>query len=61
MTYQEVSSFSQSWGLVFLLAMFVVAVAYALWPSNKDKFNDAASSLLDEDESCHKKTKKLMK
>jgi|TARA_R110002096_G_scaffold266710_1_gene460314 cytochrome c oxidase cbb3-type subunit IV len=49
MTYQEVSSFSQSWGLVFLVTMFVVAVAYALWPSNKDKFNDAANSPLDEE------------
>lgn len=49
MTFQEVSSFSQSWGLVFLVAMFVVAVAYALWPSNKEKFDDAAKSLLDED------------
>ena len=49
MTYQEVSSFSQSWGLVFLVVMFVIAVAYALWPSNKDKFDDAAKSLLDED------------
>lgn len=49
MTYQEISSFSQSWGLVFLVVMFVAAIAYALWPSNKDKFNDAANSMLDED------------
>ncbi|MDG1709012.1 MAG: cbb3-type cytochrome c oxidase subunit 3 [Emcibacteraceae bacterium] len=49
MSYQEVSSFSQSWGLVFLVSMFVVAVAYALWPSNKEKFDDAAKSALDED------------
>ena len=49
MTYQEVSSFSQSWGLEFLVTMFVIAVVYALWPSNKEKFDDAAKSLLDED------------
>ena len=49
MSYQDVSSFAQSWGLVFLVIMFVAAIAYALWPSNKDKFNDAANSMLDED------------
>lgn len=49
MTFQTVSSFAQSWGLVFLVSMFVVAVAYALWPSNKEKFNKAAKSALDED------------
>ena len=49
MSYQEVSSLSQSWGLVFLVAMFIVAVAYALWPTNKEKFKDAAKSALDED------------
>ncbi len=49
MTYQEISSFSQSWGLVFLVIMFVAALAYALWPTNKDKFNNAAKSMLDED------------
>ena len=49
MTFQEVSSFSQSWGLVFLVTMFIVAITYALWPSNKEKFDDAANSLLDED------------
>jgi len=49
MTFQEVSSFAQSWGLVFLMSMFVIAVAYALWPSNKEKFKNAAKSALDED------------
>jgi cytochrome c oxidase cbb3-type subunit IV len=49
MSFQEVSSFSQSWGLVFLVSMFVVAIAYALWPSNKEKFKKAAKSALDED------------
>ena len=49
MTFQEVSSFAQSWGLVFLMTMFIVAVGYALWPSNKNKFDDAGNSPLDED------------
>lgn len=49
MTYQEISSLSQSWGLVLLVVMFLIAVAYALWPTNKDKFDKAAKSPLDEE------------
>ncbi|MBT5185954.1 MAG: cbb3-type cytochrome c oxidase subunit 3 [Kordiimonadaceae bacterium] len=49
MTFQEISSFSQSWGLVFLVVMFIIAIGYALWPSNKKKFDDAAKRALDED------------
>jgi len=49
MTFQDVSSLSQSWGLVFLAIMFLVAVAYALWPTNKDKFDKAAKRALDKE------------
>ncbi len=49
MTFHDVSSLSQSWGLVFLVTMFLIAVAYALWPTNKDKFDKAAKSALDEE------------
>ncbi len=42
MSYQEVSEFSRSWGLVFLMIVFGVAVLYALWPSNGRKFREAA-------------------
>ena len=49
MTYQTVSAFAQSWGLVFLVVMFGTAVVYALWPSNKSKFKKAAHLPLEED------------
>ncbi len=42
MTYQEASEFARVWGLVFLVAMFVGAVIYALWPSNRRRFEEAA-------------------
>lgn len=42
MSYQEVSEFSRSWGLVFLMIVFGLAVLYALWPSNKKRFSEAA-------------------
>ncbi len=49
MTHQEVANFAETWGLVFLFAMFAVAVTYALWPSNKSKFTKAAHNPLDEE------------
>lgn len=49
MSFQTVSHFAQSWGLVFLLVMFGSAVVYAMWPSNKGKFKKAAHLPLEED------------
>jgi cytochrome c oxidase cbb3-type subunit 4 len=49
MTYAEAVQFAQSWGLVLLCALFAAAVAYALWPANKDRFRRAASAPLRED------------
>jgi cytochrome c oxidase cbb3-type subunit 4 len=49
MTYQVVSQFAQTWGLVFLVAAFVLAVAYALWPSNRKGFDRAARRPLEEE------------
>ena len=49
MTYETVAAFAQTYGLVFLVVMFLAVLAYALWPGNKRKFHDAAHRLLDED------------
>jgi len=49
MTHQEVANFAESWGLVFLFSMFIIAIVYALWPGNKSKFNEAAHRPLDEE------------
>ena len=49
MDYQSFSAFSQSWGLVYLMALFLGVVCYAFWPRNKAKFDRAAHIPLDED------------
>jgi cytochrome c oxidase cbb3-type subunit 4 len=49
MDYQTVANFAESWGLAFLMVMFAIAVLYALWPSNKDKFDKAAQLPLQDD------------
>ena len=49
MTYQDVAQFAESWGLAFLMLLFATAVIYALWPANKEKFDQAAHMPLNDD------------
>jgi cytochrome c oxidase cbb3-type subunit IV len=49
MTYQTLSGFAQTGGLVYFAGMFLAAVAYALWPRNKSRFDEAARLPLAED------------
>jgi cytochrome c oxidase cbb3-type subunit 4 len=48
-TYKTLAEFAQTWGLVYFVAVFLLVVVYALWPSNKAKFDDAAHMPLRED------------
>jgi cytochrome c oxidase cbb3-type subunit 4 len=41
--YEALSSFAQTGGLIYFVVMFAAALTYALWPSNKSKFEDAAN------------------
>jgi cytochrome c oxidase cbb3-type subunit 4 len=51
MTYESAAQFAQTWGLVYAVALFCGALAYALWPRNKSTFDRAARMPLDgEDE-----------
>ena len=50
LTYEDVVWFSKSFGLFYLLALSAAVVVYAYWPSNKERFDQAAHSILaDED------------
>jgi len=48
-TYKLFANFAQTWGLIYFVTVFALAVAYALWPSNKTRFDDAARMPLRED------------
>ena len=48
-TYKMLAEFAQTWGLVYFLVIFVASMAYALWPSLKDRFDEAARMPLRED------------
>lgn len=49
MDYETASRFAQTYGLVYLFILFLGVIVYALWPSNRRKFKDAAEIPLKED------------
>jgi len=50
MTYDVVATFSQVTSLLMFVAMFIAVLAYALWPGNKKRFDDAQKRALDLEE-----------
>lgn len=48
-TYRTLAEFAQTWGLVYFVAVFLVVLVYALWPSRKKRFDEAARIPLRED------------
>jgi len=48
-TYKAVAEFAQTWGLVYFVVIFVLVLLYALWPSRKQQFDEAARIPLRED------------
>ncbi len=48
-TYRAAAEFAQTWGLVYFLAIFAVVLVYALKPSRKKQFDEAARIPLRED------------
>lgn len=48
--HQTLVAISKSYGLFYMMIIFVGATVYAYWPSNKNKFDQAGKSILkDED------------
>ena len=48
-TYRALAHFAQTWGLAYFVAVFLVVLVYALWPSRKKQFDEAARIPLRED------------
>ncbi|MGE0253077.1 MAG: cbb3-type cytochrome c oxidase subunit 3 [Alphaproteobacteria bacterium] len=49
MTYEGVREFAGTWGLVYMVVLFVVVVGWALWPANRRRFQEAARIPLDDE------------
>ena len=48
--HETLVAFAKTFGLFYLMAMFVVAALYAFWPSNGKRFDRAARSVLDDED-----------
>jgi cytochrome c oxidase cbb3-type subunit 4 len=48
-TYRAVAEAAQQIGLIYFTVIFALVLAYALWPSRKKKFDEAARIPLQED------------
>jgi cytochrome c oxidase cbb3-type subunit IV len=48
-TYKLLAEFAQTWGLAYFVAVFLLVLAYALWPSRQRRFDEAARMPLRED------------
>jgi cytochrome c oxidase cbb3-type subunit 4 len=47
--YERLAQFAQTWGLLYFVILFVIVLVYALWPSNKKRFDEASKIPLRED------------
>jgi len=48
-TYEILRQFAAAWGVAYFGVIFFIAVVYALLPSNRDAFDEAARIPLRED------------
>ncbi|WP_417468382.1 cbb3-type cytochrome c oxidase subunit 3 [Maricaulis sp.] len=48
--YSILSSFAQTWGMLLFILLFTGALAYALWPRNQKRFDEAARLPLSDDD-----------
>jgi len=48
-TYRALAEFAQTWGLAYFVIVFLIVLAYALWPSRRGQFEEAARMPLRED------------
>lgn len=49
MEYETAAAFARTWGLVFLVVLFIGVLAYALWPRNRERFRKAARIPLEDE------------
>ena len=49
-TYETLSRFAQQGGSIYFSLLFLAALAYALWPRSKDRFDRAARLPLDDED-----------
>jgi cytochrome c oxidase cbb3-type subunit IV len=48
-TYTLLANIAQGAGVLYFMGIFLAVCAYALWPSNRDRFDAAARTPLQDD------------
>lgn len=48
--HETLVAFSKSWGLFYLIALAAAVLVYALWPSNRKRFDRAKNSIFNKDD-----------
>jgi cytochrome c oxidase cbb3-type subunit 4 len=48
--HDTVVGFAKSFGLFYLLILAAIALVYALWPANRERFDRAANAILDDED-----------
>jgi len=48
-TYKFLAEFAQTWGLAYFVSVFLAVLLYALWPTRRQQFEEAARMPLRED------------
>lgn len=48
-TYIALAGFAQTYGLVYFVSVFCIVVLWAMWPSRRQRFEEAARMPLRED------------
>jgi cytochrome c oxidase cbb3-type subunit IV len=50
MDHETLVGFAKTFGLVYLVVMFLLCVAWAFWPSRQEELDRASRSVLDDEE-----------
>lgn len=53
MSYEQLSAFAQTSGMIYFIVIFVSVCLYAFWPKNKSKFDKAAQVPLENEDIRH--------
>lgn len=48
--HQTIVAVAKSWGLFYLIALSLGVLAYAFWPANRKRFDQAKHSILTNDD-----------
>ncbi len=48
--YETLAKFAQTWGTVYFVLIFLGVLIYAFWPANKKSFDEAARTVLNDEE-----------